>query len=229
MAAAIVAAPVLLGLTNFLGPYAGDAPSGAALLAKAATVRESFLAAQWFGLLGILAFLPATLGVMRLARRGAPSLSLIGGSLALAGYACGLGLATLDAVTWEMLSFGNRSVMGSLLDRVGNNPEFGVILLSFVVGHVLGSLLLGVALIRARAVPLWAGALFTIGVPVHLVAHISSLQPVDVTSAVIQTAAAVAIAFRVLQTSDDEWDLAPRRREARVPQPELARAGAASR
>jgi hypothetical protein len=229
VAGAIVAAPALIGVGNALGPYTGDAPSGAALLAKAATVRESFLAAEWLGLLGILAFLPATLGVMRLARRGAPSLSLIGGSLALAGYACGLGLAALDAVTWEMLTFGNRSVMGSLLDRMGNNAEFGVILTIFVVGHVLGTVLLGVALIRARAVPLWAAALFTVGVPIHLVAHLSSLQPVELTSLVVQTIAGVAIAFRVLQTSDDEWDLAPRRDKAPAPHRELAGAAAPSR
>jgi hypothetical protein len=42
----------------------------------------------------------------------------------------------------------------------------------FVIGHILGTVLLGLALVRSRAVPVVVGALLVVSQPLHLVAYV---------------------------------------------------------
>jgi hypothetical protein len=50
---------------------------------------------------------------------------------------------------------------------------------SWVIGHLLGYVIMGIALIRSRAIPLWAAILIIVGIPFQAAgygAHVSILQ-----------------------------------------------------
>ena len=79
----------------------------------------------------------------------------------------------------------------------------------FIVGHELGTLLLGVALARARVVPLWAAAAVVIGIAVHPVSVALVSRGMDILAYGLVTAGCVAAARAVLLSPNDAWDLPP--------------------
>lgn len=54
----------------------------------------------------------------------------------------------------------------------GGHPIFYVAGIVFVVGHVIGTVLLGIAMWRSRAVPRWAAAITAVAQPLHFVAAV---------------------------------------------------------
>ena len=58
---------------------------------------------------------------------------------------------------------------GRLLDSIGAIPAIGLATDLFVVGHILGLVLLGVALWRGRVLPAWAALMIAISQVLHFV------------------------------------------------------------
>ena len=58
---------------------------------------------------------------------------------------------------------------GRLLDSIGAIPAMGLAENLFVAGHILGLVLLGVALWRGRAIPAWAALLIAASQVLHFV------------------------------------------------------------
>lgn len=83
--------------------------------------------------------------------------------------------------------------------------------LTFVIGHLIGMVLVAIAVVRARVVAWWVGALIAVAQPIHVVsAVIVPNRALDVVLGWGATTVGYAIvAFAVLRTSDDEWDLPP--------------------
>lgn len=80
----------------------------------------------------------------------------------------------------------------------------------FILGHVVGMLLLAIGLGRGRLVPKWAAFAVAIGTLVHPVAIMAlSSRPLDVLAHCLVVAGLVPAAARALRMSDDEWDLRP--------------------
>ncbi len=79
----------------------------------------------------------------------------------------------------------------------------------FVIGHELGTLLLGIGLAWARAVPLWAAAAVVIGIVLHPISFVIGIRLVDVLAYALITLGCVAAARTVLITPNDAWDLPP--------------------
>lgn len=59
-------------------------------------------------------------------------------------------------------------VTARLLDAVQGQPTVAIAGFAFVIGHILGVVLLGIALWRASILPGWAGLLLSISQPAHL-------------------------------------------------------------
>ena len=116
--------------------------------------------------------LPAVLYLMRLAGPRAPRLTLIGGAVAFAAWLAGLfSVGASDLLYRPAAQLADRASAVSLVHAVTSDAAFVVPEVLFIVGHVLGMLLLGIALWRSRAVPRWAAALVGLAplvqVPVH--------------------------------------------------------------
>jgi hypothetical protein len=79
----------------------------------------------------------------------------------------------------------------------------------FVVGHVVGTVLLGCALLRVDAVPRAAALAVLVSQPLHFVAAvILGSHALDLVGWGLNAAGFVAIALLVIRLSDDEWAVA---------------------
>lgn len=100
----------------------------------------------------------------------------------------------------------DRAATAAVVDSVAADPAYGGLVLIFVAGHVLGMLLLGIALWRSPNVPTWAAVLFTVYPVGHLVGHAVS-RWVDTGSSLLLAAAGIGLGITLLRTRDDRWDL----------------------
>lgn len=169
-AVALVAGPLALVMGSLWQVY-GDDDSVPVSLAKVARHQSDQRVVIVADLLaGFL--LPAVLYLMRLSGRGAPRLALIGGSVAFLAWLAGIvSLGGSDVLLYHAAQAADRTSAVSLVKSVVSDPAFAGPEAVFIVGHLLGMLLLGIALWRSRAVPLWAAALVGIAPILHLIVH----------------------------------------------------------
>lgn len=110
--------------------------------------------------------------------------------------------------------------LGDVMTKTGNRTAFlavwngasseGVIIFlqySWVVGHLLGYVLLGIALGRARVVPLWAAGLIVIAIPFQAVAYIANKGIFQLLSYVLIFIGSIPAALAMLKGSEQETDL----------------------
>jgi hypothetical protein len=208
-AISIVLAPLAVGVVRATVPLTSSSGGKGAIAAMAANPAMSRVELT----AGVIAtfFLPfAIVGLTRLVVRRAPVLAVLGGSLALVGWAMVPSLVTSDAITYEMARSGaNSAQLAALWDQLNGNFAVSMLFTFFIVGHELGTLLLGIGLARARVVPVWAAAAVVIGIILHPVSFIVGIRAVDILAYALVTAGCVAAARAVLITPNDAWDLPP--------------------
>jgi hypothetical protein len=141
---------------------------GALLIAAAHPVAD-----KWFtfaAMIGCLLLVPAVLGAMGLVRVKAAWLGLAGGGLMITGYICYFAMLFQGYATIALAQHAGASPDSvAVQDLMMNQGFFVVVALTFVVGNLIGTFLLGLALFRARVVPRWAAALVLVWPVAHLV------------------------------------------------------------
>jgi len=140
------------------------------------------------------------IGLGRLAMNRSPWLSTI-------GIACGF----VGSVVWSL--FAGETFWLNSLARVGFDTQFPMLGKAYVanwevfvmhggwiIGHLLGYILLGIALARARVIPLWAACLI-IGSPLLMgpIAYGTGLGLLQVLGYVLIFIASVPAAFALLK------------------------------
>lgn len=137
-------------------------------------------------LVGALLLVPAVMGVMRLVRTRAAWLGLVAGVLTAAGYICYFGLVLQGAFTETAMAEvgGSTHQNVAVLQATMDDPlGTGWVGPAFVLGNIVGTFLLGLALIRARTAGRWAGY----GLIAWSVLHVLSFSPwVEVAGATAQ-------------------------------------------
>ncbi len=152
--------------------------------------RWSTLAAM----LGSLLLVPAVLGVMRLVRTRGARLGLVGGVLMAAGYICYFAMTFHSFTTVAMVSAGGSTAQNIAVLQAGlDEPLTLWVYLLFVLGNVVGTFLLGLALVRART----AGRSAGFALMGWSVLHVVSFPTAEVVGAVLQ-ALGFALAARAL-------------------------------
>ncbi len=127
--------------------------------------RESLV--LWLGLIAFLTLLPGVLGLA--AALPASRVRTAGLVLAAAGYLCIGVLFIEDSLLWSAAHIhANQAQTAALLGA--NHPAISIATGIFVAGHVLGTVLLGVALLRAKLVPIWAAWALIVSQPIHFTA-----------------------------------------------------------
>ena len=164
----------------------------------------------WLGLVAVLTLLPGALAAIRLLRRYTPLLATAIAALLVPGYLGITALIAADAGTLGAIDLGlPAGQVTELSDATFAVPTMTILVLLFVVGHILGTLLLGIAAFRARLMPRPVAGALAVSQFVHLAAVIGGWPLVDLLA---WTTTAVGMAFLarvVLRTPDDEWDLPP--------------------
>jgi hypothetical protein len=124
----------------------------------------------WSGFLEALLFPIAVIWAGRATYARAPRLTSAAMILAVPGYLCLAWLvAGSDAIIWYGATYGLDQDLVTKM-AWGVHPAFLAALGTFVIGHTFGMVLLGIAAIRSRAIPLWAGVGLAVSQPLHFVA-----------------------------------------------------------
>ena len=167
-----------------------------------------------FALLGFIAMLtvvPAFLAAARLARRRRPVLTMIALGVNLIAYLGGFALAALDSMylAASKLPVEQRDGAAALIDAMWSEGLPGISTLLFVVGHILGAILMGLAL--RGSIPTVGWVAMILSQPGHVFAFVVFPSPVmDALAWGLMALAFTICAVTVLRTPDNEWDLPPR-------------------
>ncbi|OXM72385.1 MULTISPECIES: hypothetical protein [Amycolatopsis] len=165
MGASAVLAPLLVAVSLALDlDIAGT--SNTAIAQRMAADPDGYPATAWLAAVSTLLWVPAVLTAGRVARRNAPTLGLAGTVLAF-GAALPVGLDT-EALAYVALKSGVPvSTTVTMMDTAEDIPS-GILGFVFFAG-LAGLILLGVAIVRGHAAPVWAGAaliLAAVAIPV---------------------------------------------------------------
>ena len=180
----LVLAPVLLLLSVIAMPTAA---SGAAdQVAAIGSEPGRWYAFTLLSLLSSALFVPALLALLQLTRDRAPFTALAGVGLCSAGSFVAVADSGTQLVYWQM-GRGDRGAMLALAHRfeqaAGANALFTVGGFAFMIG----SIVLAVALTRARALPAWAAACLPVGIVANIVGFAAGSRTLLIASAIVLT------------------------------------------
>ncbi len=156
---------------------------------------------------------PAALGATVLAWRRAPVLALLAGVVSLIGWSAIVMLAAQDA----LFAVAGRQVYAAgqgaaIATTWSNEPLVAGTIGAFIAGHLLGTVLLGAALWRARAIPRWAALCIALSMPLHLAAFLADFKLGDM-GAWVLLLVGFAVCARVYVAG---WDVQVASAERRV-------------
>ncbi|GGM46188.1 hypothetical protein ACFFX1_21920 [Dactylosporangium sucinum] len=178
----------------------GSDGDGAGALALAAAhpgpTRLSALAAM----VGSLLIVPAVLGVKRLIGDRGGRLAGIAAALTAGGYICYFGIAMSTFVTLAMARQGGSTAgFAAVLDEAQSDPSALWVFLLFVLGNLVGTVLLAVALFRSRTVAAWVAVALGAWAPLHITGLVAGTEWFEVAGAVSQAVALAAVGRALLK------------------------------
>lgn len=202
-AALMPVGPAAVAVLRFVVP--AD-PVGESVAADPGTQRLIL----WCGLVAVLTLLPGALAAVRLLRRHTPRLATWTAALLVPGYLGMTGLVAVDAAVLAGTNLGlPPGTVTELSDAVFALPTVNILVSLFIVGHIVGTLLLGIAAFRSRVIPRPLAVALALSQFVHLAAVIAGLPWLDLLAWATTAVGMAALARVVLRTPDDEWDLPP--------------------
>ncbi len=151
-------------------PYK-TAEDNAGIVADVAANQSAQSTVLWLSFIASLTLVIGVLVVSSMAVRGAPVLGTIGAVLAVTGYSSlFFGVLPSDAAALAAAETGvDNATTTQILDQMAAHPSTAIALMLFVIGHILGTVLLGVALWKGRLVPAWAALVLIVSQPLHLI------------------------------------------------------------
>jgi hypothetical protein len=191
--------PLCVGLLRFVLPYY-TAPN---TLSSARDVvahqgRES--AVLWLGLVAVLTLVPGVLAAGGLLPQS--RLRTVAVTLVVAGYLCLPALLASDVIYWIGAHLGLDPQQTARMVS-GMHPSLNVAVGIFIVGHVLGTVLLGVAFLRSGLIPKPIAWVLIVSQPLHfLTTVVLGLAWVDLVAWTMTAIAMAVIAVRLQQHQD---------------------------
>jgi hypothetical protein len=161
---------VLVGLLRYVLPYE-TTDSSADMVREGYADPRAMSLVLWLGVGAAITIVPGSIAIGRLVRQQAPRLTAVALTLLVPAYLMLPVLLIVDHAIWAGAESGaSQASVVSILDAA--HPIVGIATGLFVVGHVLGTVLLGVAMLRSRCVPAWAAVVTIVSQPLHFVAAV---------------------------------------------------------
>ena len=169
------------------------------------------VAAQFTSLLIVYLVPPGVLALAWVVRRRAPVLATIGGGLAFVGYAALIQAPDLTAVGVAADAAGLPAAdTERLIVAVGAHPAAVGLIMLFLVGHIVGLVLLGIALLRSRVAPRWMAVVLIVAAPLDTVLGATTGAAALVAGSFVLLAIGFAAAsVALLRTDNPGFDLPP--------------------
>jgi Domain of unknown function (DUF4386) len=214
---ALIAAPVLLTITDATFPSGDPGPDPAAQLALMAQHRDALLLSGMFFLLMTIPYIPAVFGLMHLVRERGVVLVHLGGALTVIGVLATAAAGGIRLVPVEMAASGvDRAATAALLAYLFQSPVFMPIFL-LTWGFNLGIIVLGLGLWRARIQPAWAPVCFALSPVVYIIGSMvigGDTVLIGAIAGVFAIIGSGAIGWRLLTSSDVVWERGAERQPA---------------
>jgi hypothetical protein len=203
-----VVAPLSVVVVRSVIPYE-PRTSAADAIAGAAAHPGAALPVLAGGIIAAVAWLIAVVTLHRFLVREAPLLANVGGVLALVGWSMIPMLVTMDVLIVSLARHGGANG-ASLLAVVQSSAAVGEMTMLFAAGHVIGMVILGIAVARSHRVLSWAGAAIVVGSVAHVLAAFGlSNNLLDGIANAVLAVGTFAVARATLAMDDDEWDIRP--------------------
>ncbi|TDD14664.1 hypothetical protein E1218_32720 [Kribbella turkmenica] len=196
--------PAAIALLRYLLPYdTTDDP--ATITHKIVDNLDRGSLVLWLGFVGILTLVPGAYFVGRVTRRRAPWLTAVALLLVVPGYLALPWTTSGDSFIW---SAGMAGLDPEAITRAAEatHGSIAAAALVFVAGHVIGTILLGIAMWRSQLVPRWAAVATAVSQPIHFVAAVVVVShTLDLIGWGLQAAGFAAVGWVVLRMRDD-WE-----------------------
>ena len=208
----LILAPLFLLISNLLQTRSGDIEVLLDEIAERAAANEVSLG---FALYGFTLMAPAVIGIVHLLRHRSVALGHVGGILLIAGVVSFAFVAGTESLLYiagadPML---NRATLLAVNERIGVSVVYNLINLTEVFGYALGSLIVAIALFRAKVVPPLIPLLLIVGIIARFA--FASVYAGVVFSDGLYFSAFAYIGLDVLRQSDEEWERPPARSPAK--------------
>jgi hypothetical protein len=179
----LVAVPVLFALSGIAVPALKN--GDAAQVAMIAAHPDAWYAFTILSILGSALLVPAALALMR-ATGAATTSSVLGAGLLCVGGLVALVDSATQLVYRQMgASSADPAQMTALLHRYENAAGANVIFMVGALALVVGTILLGIALLRTRVAPVWAAVLIPVGMVANIAAFVGSSKVLLIVSSVV--------------------------------------------
>jgi hypothetical protein len=202
-ALSLLAAPLMLFLGALIGPDLDD--DAVKRLAEIPDNEAAYVIGGILFLIAPLVLIPGMVGTIHLLRRGRVTLGQIGAALITIG-----GLATMAFYGYGAVEYIaateaglDRAQMAELLDASEESGLVIPVIILFLGGLVLGSILLAIGLWRSRVVPVWAPIVLVLST---LVNFFGESKAIEVISFVLLFAGLAPVAMKILSIPDDDWE-----------------------
>jgi hypothetical protein len=210
----LIVGPVLYLIASIVGPDVDD-DNKAKELANIAANKGSYLVSGVLWLLAAIVLIAASIGIIHMFRGRKVGLGQIAGSLLILGNAVGFGWYAFGVMEYEMVNQSgvDRSALATFLDKSDNGASIAPLIVCFLVGIVIGLILLGIAAWRRRVVPVWAAVLMAAA---GILGFLGESKGVEIATFALLVGGLAPLGLAALRMTDEEWD-APR--EAAPPAP----------
>jgi len=198
IAALLPVGPAAVAVLRLALPYyTADGTPATLAAVQAAPARQS--AVIWLTYAAILTLVPGLFAAARVSRDAAPRLTAWALALSVPGYLSLGVLAGYDQLLYAIATSKVSVAEGAaVLDAA--HPTIDISIGVFVVGHVVGTVLLGLALLRSGRVPAWSAWAVTVSQPLHFLATVVLGSPQVDFVAWSLTTVGMAVVARALLT-----------------------------
>lgn len=162
--------PAAIAVLRLILPYY-TADNSADMVAAVNAHPGRQTAVIWLAYVGVLTLVPGLFVAARVCRDAAPRLTAWALALSVPGYLSLGMLLGSDNLLWSATNAGlSAHDAAAVVDAA--HPALDVSIGVFVVGHVVGTVLLGLALLRSGRIPAWAGWVIAVSQPLHFIATV---------------------------------------------------------
>ncbi|MDQ4145452.1 MAG: hypothetical protein M3198_17265, partial [Actinomycetota bacterium] len=198
----LVAGPALYLLATLVDPAWSDDP--VTYMQEVADAKGRYVLAGVLWTLGSFLFVAGALGVVRLLRGRAVTLGQVGGCLLTIGAIGTTGVLAFYGFDVALADFADRPAAVAFSEELEASALLNAYyLVVFLGGIALGSVLLAIALIRRRLVPIWSPILLMVS---PVLAFIGQTRALGVLSLLLFVVALFPLAMRIWALSDDDWE-----------------------
>jgi hypothetical protein len=171
----LIVAPALLLLANAIDPSASD--KAAARLPEISDNRARYVAAGYLMVVAAWAFVPGLLGLWRVFQGPRVTVGQVGAGLLLIGMITTIAFVGFGVYEYEAATSGlDPAQMARLVDNAEEAAVAIPLLVVFLAGVVIGSLIVAWSLWRRRIVPVWSPAAIVVGTILNFLADSAALS-----------------------------------------------------